>query len=118
MQREGRKIAVVGGGNGVGAAAVRAFVREGANVAAFDILDADAESVAAAANEKGPGKASSFHIDVTNRASVKEAFAAGASVLGGLDSLVVTAGSASMPRRRATPMISGTISSTPTCGGP
>ena len=91
MQLEGRKIAVVGGANGCGAAAVRAFVREGANVASFDILDDDGQAVAAAANEQGPGKATYFHIDITQRTSVKEAFAAGASALGGYDSLVLTA---------------------------
>jgi NAD(P)-dependent dehydrogenase (short-subunit alcohol dehydrogenase family) len=91
MQLESRRIALVGGANGCGAAAVRAFVREGANVATFDVLDADGESVAAAANERGPGKATFFHIDISDRASVKEAFAAAAGALAGLDSLVLTA---------------------------
>jgi len=91
MQLEGMRIAVVGGGNGCGAAGVRAFVREGANVASFDIRDDDGEAVAAAANEKGPGKASYFHIDITDRASVKQALASGASALGGYDALVMTA---------------------------
>jgi NAD(P)-dependent dehydrogenase (short-subunit alcohol dehydrogenase family) len=91
MQLEGMRIAVVGGGNGCGAASVRAFAREGANVASYDIIDDDGQAVAAAASEKGPGKASYFHIDVTDRASVKEAFASGASILGGYDALVMTA---------------------------
>lgn len=91
MQLEGMKIAVVGGGNGCGAAAVRAFVREGAKVATFDIRDDDGEAVAASANEKGPGEATYFHIHITDRDSVKEAFAAGASALGGYDALVMTA---------------------------
>jgi NAD(P)-dependent dehydrogenase (short-subunit alcohol dehydrogenase family) len=91
MQLERFRIAVVGGGNGCGAAAVRAFVREGASVASFDIRDADGEAVVAEANGKGSGKASYFHIDISDRASVNEAFAAGARTLGGYDALVMTA---------------------------
>jgi NAD(P)-dependent dehydrogenase (short-subunit alcohol dehydrogenase family) len=91
MQLERKRIVVVGGAYGCGAAAVRAFVREGASVASFDILDAEGESVAADASGKGPGKASYFHIDISDRTSVKEAFAAGASTLGGYDALVLTA---------------------------
>ena len=97
MQLEGKRIAVTGGGNGCGAAAVRAFVREGANVASFDIVDSDGEAVVAQANSNGPGKATYFHIDISDRASVKEAFAAGASALGGYDIMVHPA-AVSLPR--------------------
>jgi NAD(P)-dependent dehydrogenase (short-subunit alcohol dehydrogenase family) len=93
MQLEGKRVAVVGGANGIGAAVVRAFVREGASVAALDIRDSDGESVVSAANEKGgPGNAHYFHCDASERAEVKEAFSAAAGVLGGFDALVATVG--------------------------
>jgi 2-hydroxycyclohexanecarboxyl-CoA dehydrogenase len=92
VQLEGKRIVVVGGANGCGAAAVRAFVAEGATVASLDIRDADGEAVIVKANEKGPGKARYFHCDATSRANVKEAFASAASTMGGIDALVVTVG--------------------------
>ena len=54
-------------------------------------MDADGEAVAADATANGEGAARYFHIDITDRASVKEAFAAGAAALGGYDALVLTA---------------------------
>jgi NAD(P)-dependent dehydrogenase (short-subunit alcohol dehydrogenase family) len=92
MQLQGKRIVVVGGAFGCGAAAVRAFAAEGATVASLDIRDAEGESVVAAANGKGAGKASYFHCDASVRASVKEAFASAAGTLGGIDALVVTVG--------------------------
>lgn len=92
MQLQNKRIAVVGGANGIGAAVVRAYVAEGAAVAAFDIRDADGESAVRTANQKGPGEAHYFHCDASVRSEVKEAFAAAAGVLGGFDALVVTAG--------------------------
>jgi NAD(P)-dependent dehydrogenase (short-subunit alcohol dehydrogenase family) len=94
MQLEGKRIAVIGGGNGCGAAVVRAYVREGAHVASFDIIDDAGEAVVAQANSNSNGacKAEYHHIDISQRASVKDAFAAGASSLGGYDILVMTAG--------------------------
>jgi NAD(P)-dependent dehydrogenase (short-subunit alcohol dehydrogenase family) len=94
MQLEGKRIAVIGGGNGCGAAVVRAYVREGAHVASFDIIDDDGQAVVADANSNstGGGKAEYFHVDISQRSSVKEAFAAGAASLGGYDILVMTAG--------------------------
>ena len=92
MQLQGKRIVVVGGAFGCGAAAVRAFAAEGAGVASLDIRDAEGESVVAAANGKGAGKASYFHCNASVRASVKEAFASAAGTLGGIDALVVTVG--------------------------
>lgn len=92
MQLENKRVVVVGGANGCGAATVRALVKEGATVAALDIRDEDGASVVRGANQNGAGKAHFFHCDATSRASVKQAFAAAASELGGFDALVVTVG--------------------------
>lgn len=92
MQLENKRIVVVGGANGTGAAIVRAFVAEGAGVASLDIRDAEGESVVSAANGKGPGEGHYFHCDASVRTEVKEAFTSAAGVLGGIDAMVVTAG--------------------------
>jgi NAD(P)-dependent dehydrogenase (short-subunit alcohol dehydrogenase family) len=92
VQLQDRRIVVVGGANGIGAAVVRAFVAEGARVAAMDVRDSDGESVVRGANGRGPGEAHYFHCDASDRSMVKEAFASAASVLGGFDALVNTVG--------------------------
>lgn len=81
-------VAVTGGGSGIGAAVARAFADQGAEVVALDIDAAAAAHTAAAC--KGLGLA----CDVTDDASVVEAFARIASAHGGLDILVSNAGAA------------------------
>ncbi len=88
MLLENRRIIVTGGANGIAAAGVRAFAREGARVASLDIDDAAGEKVAAEA-----GAAVAYHhCDVSNRAEVQDVFARCANELGGLDVLVNAAG--------------------------
>ena len=88
MLLENRRIIVTGGANGIAAAGVLAFAREGARVASLDIDDAPGEKVAAEA-----GAAVAYHhCDVSNRAEVQEVFARCANELGGLDVLVNAAG--------------------------
>ncbi len=95
----GRRVILTGGSNGIGAACVAAFAREGARVVSVDIDDERGQKVA---NEAGAA-ASHLHCDVTSRAEVTRVFALAAERLGGLDVLVHTAGiEAAMPAERIT----------------
>lgn len=87
MELQGKKIIITGGASGMGAATVRTYVSAGATVVAMDINDEDGQAVVDAANEQGPGRATYRHVDVSQRASVEEAFDAAVSELGGLDVL-------------------------------
>jgi NAD(P)-dependent dehydrogenase (short-subunit alcohol dehydrogenase family) len=89
---EGKRVIVTGGASGMGEAAVRVFVREGAAVAALDVQDDRGAAVVAAANAEGPGRASYRHCDVRDGEEVEAAFAAATADLGGLDALVHIAG--------------------------
>lgn len=92
MQLENKRIVIVGGAMGCGAAAVRGFVAEGASVASLDIDDDKGVAVVDQANAAGPGKALYLHCDATDRAAVKDAFAAAVGSMGGVDALLVPAG--------------------------
>jgi NAD(P)-dependent dehydrogenase (short-subunit alcohol dehydrogenase family) len=91
MELEGKRIVVSGGARGIGASAVRAFVREGAYVAVLDVLDPADEELAGEAVAPGPGHAVYVHCDISKRSDVTDALAAATSELGGLDALVNTA---------------------------
>jgi NAD(P)-dependent dehydrogenase (short-subunit alcohol dehydrogenase family) len=84
----GRRIVVTGGASGIGAAALRAFVRAGARVASLDVDDDAGRRVVA---EAGP-EATYHHCDVARRAEVRDVFARVAEHLGGLDVLASVAG--------------------------
>jgi NAD(P)-dependent dehydrogenase (short-subunit alcohol dehydrogenase family) len=92
MQLEGKRLIVTGGARGTGEATVLAAVREGAHVVSLDILNDLAEKVVAAANARGPGKASYRHCDVIDRLSVDAVFEDALAELGGLDALAMIAG--------------------------
>jgi NAD(P)-dependent dehydrogenase (short-subunit alcohol dehydrogenase family) len=95
----GRRVIVTGGSNGIGAACVAAFAREGARVVSVDIDDARGKAVSQAAGSL----ASYLHCDVTRRAEVTRVFEHAAQELGGLDVLIHTAGiEAAMPAERIT----------------
>src|SRR3984957_535341 len=86
-----RQIAVItGGGSGIGAATARAMAKEGAEVA---ILDRDLEAAKAVAKKIG-GKALAVECDVTNHASVAQAFDQAGAAFGGVDIVVSNAGAA------------------------
>lgn len=87
---ESRRIIVTGGAQGMGAATVRAFVREGADVVLLDLNEELGSRTAEAA--QGPGSATFVRADVSRRASVEEAFAEAVGRLGGLDVLTNVAG--------------------------
>jgi NAD(P)-dependent dehydrogenase (short-subunit alcohol dehydrogenase family) len=90
MQLRDRRIIVTGGASGIGAAAVRAFVHEGARVASLDMNDEAGRRVAAEA--AGPGRVTYHHCDVTRRDEVVTVFERAAADLGGLDVLAHVAG--------------------------
>lgn len=92
MQLENRKIIVTGGARGMGAATVRAYVAEGAQVVSLDLLEDEGRAVVEAANAAGPGSATFLACDVSSRASVDAAFAEAARLLGGLQVLAHAAG--------------------------
>jgi NAD(P)-dependent dehydrogenase (short-subunit alcohol dehydrogenase family) len=81
-------VAVTGGGSGIGAAAAKCFAKAGAEVA---VLDRDLKAASDVAKAIG-----GFAVvcDVTDAASVQEAFAAICRKRGGLDILVSNAGAA------------------------
>ncbi len=86
------KVAVVtGGGNGIGAAACRAFAAHGAQVAVVDRDAAAAQRVAAeiAGNR---GNATAYPLDVSDRAGFAALAAEIAAAAGGIDILVNGAG--------------------------
>jgi 3-oxoacyl-[acyl-carrier protein] reductase len=87
MELQAKRIIVTGAARGMGAATVRAYVQAGAHVVAMDVSDEAGTSVAANANEAGPGTAAYLHVDVADRHSVEAAFAEAAERLGGLDVL-------------------------------
>jgi NAD(P)-dependent dehydrogenase (short-subunit alcohol dehydrogenase family) len=89
---EGKRIIVTGGGRGIGAAAVRAFAREGAKVASLDRLEDEGRAVARQASEAGPGSVAFFKADVSDADQVKRAVADSIAYLGGLDAVFNIAG--------------------------
>lgn len=88
MQLDGKRIIVTGGASGIGAAAVRAYVQEGARVVALDVDAEGGERVCAAAG----GGATFLRCDIADRAQVDAVFARAAAQLGGLDVLANVAG--------------------------
>ena len=91
-QLSGKRIIVTGGSQGIGEAAVRAYVKAGADVFSLDINEELGTSVAREASAAGPGTARFLRCDVSNRAEVDAAFDRAAAELGGLDVLAHIAG--------------------------
>jgi rhamnulose-1-phosphate aldolase/alcohol dehydrogenase len=93
---EGRVAVVTGGGGGIGSATAERLLQEGANVVLLDIdsevLEAGVERFGAA---HGRDRVRGLRCDVTDEASVQEAFAAAIREYGGIDILVSNAGIAS-----------------------
>jgi 3-oxoacyl-[acyl-carrier protein] reductase len=87
-----KKIIVTGCAQGIGASALRAFVREGAEVFAMDIDPEGGRSTVDRINASGPGKAHFIACDVGDRAAVDAAFDAAVTKMGRLDVLAHIAG--------------------------
>lgn len=87
MELKDKRIIVTGCARGMGAATIRAYVNAGAQVVGMDLSDTDGAAVCAAASEAAAGNATYMNVDVADKASVTQAFAAAAEQLGGLDAL-------------------------------
>ncbi|HET6797544.1 MAG TPA: SDR family oxidoreductase [Gemmatimonadales bacterium] len=88
-----RQVAVIiGGGSGIGKAAVRRFAEAGAHVLVADLDGAVAESVAAEVVPDFPGRVASAAVDVRDDASLDALFHKAVLEFGGIDCLFYTAG--------------------------
>ncbi|MGV9862710.1 SDR family NAD(P)-dependent oxidoreductase [Rhodococcus koreensis] len=92
MQLEGKRILVTGGAQGIGAAIVKAYVAEGAQVRSYDLNEAGGQSTAEEANEVGPGSVTFSKLDITDGTATESLFRSAAEELGGIDVLVNIAG--------------------------
>jgi NAD(P)-dependent dehydrogenase (short-subunit alcohol dehydrogenase family) len=88
----GKIVLVTGGGNGIGAACVRAFAAAGARVAALDRDGAAAERVAAEIGAGFANRASGHALDVADSPAFARLAADIAAKEGGIDILVNSAG--------------------------
>jgi NAD(P)-dependent dehydrogenase (short-subunit alcohol dehydrogenase family) len=83
---------VIGGGSGIGKAAVQRFAAQGAHVVAAD-LDADAAAaVAAELTGRFPGRVIGVGVDVRDDGSLRALFREAVLAFGGVDCLFYTAG--------------------------
>jgi rhamnulose-1-phosphate aldolase/alcohol dehydrogenase len=85
---------VIGGASGIGEAAARRFVEEGANVVVADLDGERAEAVAAALAADHPGRSLGLGVDVRDETSLAAVFGRTVLEYGGLDCLFYTAGAA------------------------
>ena len=89
VELKGKTAVVTGAGRGIGAAIARALAQHGADVAAFDVAEADTRK---AADEQLAGRIEHFQVDITDRDSVARAFAAVRQRFGPVAILVNNAG--------------------------
>ncbi|MED4786270.1 bifunctional aldolase/short-chain dehydrogenase [Bacillus atrophaeus] len=89
-----RKVAfVTGGAGGIGSAACRRFVSEGAHVVVADLNVEGAQRIAGEINKTyGEGRALALKMDVTKEEEVQQAFKQTALTYGGVDIIVNNAG--------------------------
>ena len=93
MQLENKKIIVTGGTRGIGAATVKLYVKEGAQVVFCGTNDARGKETEEKVNSLGfPGKATYINCNIASKAAVDEFFAKAMEILGGLDVLANIAG--------------------------
>jgi NAD(P)-dependent dehydrogenase (short-subunit alcohol dehydrogenase family) len=88
----GVRAIVTGGASGMGAGVVGGYVAAGASVVSLDIQVGPGTEIAREATAVGPGQAVFLAADVSDQASVDDAFDRAAALLGGLDILVHAAG--------------------------
>jgi NAD(P)-dependent dehydrogenase (short-subunit alcohol dehydrogenase family) len=87
-QLEGKRVIVTGGASGIGAATVRAYVKEGASVVSLDVDDEGGRKVVGEAGSP----ARYLHCDIADRKNVADVFAQAVDHLGGLDVMANVAG--------------------------
>ena len=91
MQIQGSTVVVTGGGRGIGRDMARAFAARGANVALFDLNQADLDETVRLCEAEGV-KARGYLVNVTQEAAVVAGMDAVVADFGGLDVLVNNAG--------------------------
>jgi 3-oxoacyl-[acyl-carrier protein] reductase len=91
VRLQGKTALVTGGARGIGKAVCILFAKEGADVAACDVLDGELEQL-----EKEcaglPGKVKGFHLDVTNREELQRVTKQIKEHFGKIDTLINNAG--------------------------
>jgi rhamnose utilization protein RhaD (predicted bifunctional aldolase and dehydrogenase)/NAD(P)-dependent dehydrogenase (short-subunit alcohol dehydrogenase family) len=87
-----RVVVVIGGASGIGKAAARRFVEEGAHVVVADLDGGAATAVAEELTERYAGKIVAAAVDVRDDASLDAVFGRAVLEFGGLDCLFYTAG--------------------------
>ena len=92
MQLENKKIIVTGGTKGIGAATVKLYVKEGAQVVFCGTNDERGAAVEEAVNNMGPGHATYMRCNIADKEEVDAFFAKAEKILGGLDVLANVAG--------------------------
>ena len=88
---KGKTLIVTGGAVGIGRACVERMAEEGAQVAIFDVLEAEGRKLADDLTRKGR-EAAFWTVDVTNEAAVRDAIAQVVDRFGRLDVIVNNAG--------------------------
>jgi 2,5-dichloro-2,5-cyclohexadiene-1,4-diol dehydrogenase 1 len=91
LEFRGKSIVVTGGGSGIGRAAVELLTALGAAVTAADVNAPAGESVAAAANRAGPGRAQFVRADVADESAVHALVGAAVAFGGRLDGAINSA---------------------------
>lgn len=86
---DGKSAIITGAARGIGAAAARRFVAEGARVTLVDMLEAPLKALAA---ELGPDNAEVVVADVTDEAETQRYVAAAVARFGGVDAVLLNAG--------------------------
>lgn len=86
---DGRLVAVIGAGSGIGEAVARACAAQGARIACLDLDVPKADAVAKAINDSG-GKAEGGSLDIRKGAEVESCFDALSARWGRLDACVCT----------------------------
>jgi len=93
----GKTAIVTGGALGIVRACVERMTEEGAQVAIFDVMDAEGQALTTSLSTKGHSIAF-WHVDVTDEASVKTTIDAVVARFGGLHVMVNNAGISGSPK--------------------
>ena len=104
---EGKSVLVTGGGSGIGAAIVRAFVRQKAKVGFIDIAEAPSRALVADLGEKSGVRFAKA--DIRDIDALKAAITALTDALGPADVLINNINNAANDERHATPEVTPAI---------
>lgn len=88
----GRRALITGGASGIGAALLRGFAEQGANVAFLDIQDEEASELIAQIAAAGHAQPRYWHCDLTDADLLRSVVRGAIAALGGLEVLVNNAG--------------------------